>query len=163
MLHTLVPLFPAELIVLANSLLYGLWWGLLLSLVGAMLGAYLGFALVRFGGRGLLERLATKSLLKRFDHTSNRLGVTGWLLIRLTPVISFNLVNYAAGLSKMSWWTFSWTTALGILPVTTLITVTADQLSRGQRLGIWLLSILSLVATFFYFLKRKEQRVYDPN
>ena len=45
-------------------------------------------------------------------------GTGTLLLARLTPVISFNLVNYAAGLSGVGWWTFTWTTAVGILPIT---------------------------------------------
>jgi len=36
-------------------------------------------------------------------------------------VISFNLINYAAGLTTISWWTFTWATALGILPLTCLM------------------------------------------
>jgi uncharacterized membrane protein YdjX (TVP38/TMEM64 family) len=36
----------------------------------------------------------------------------------LTPVISFNLVNYAAGLAGVPLWTFLWTTAIGIMPIT---------------------------------------------
>ena len=34
---------------------------------------------------------------------------------------AFNLVNYAAGLTSVSWLTFAWTTALGILPATILM------------------------------------------
>jgi uncharacterized membrane protein YdjX (TVP38/TMEM64 family) len=36
-------------------------------------------------------------------------------------VIAFNLINYAAGLTKVSWWTFLWTTGVGILPLTALM------------------------------------------
>ncbi len=29
------------------------------------------------------------------------------LMARFIPVIAFNLVNYAAGLTRISWWTFT--------------------------------------------------------
>ena len=35
------------------------------------------------------------------------------LFSRFLPVISFNLINYAAGLTAISWWTFSWATGIG--------------------------------------------------
>jgi uncharacterized membrane protein YdjX (TVP38/TMEM64 family) len=36
-------------------------------------------------------------------------------------VIAFNLINYAAGLTRVSWVTFLWTTGVGILPLTALM------------------------------------------
>lgn len=156
MLHSLVPLFPAELVVLANGLVYGPLWGFLLSWVGAMLGACLGFAAARYGGRRLAERFVSAERVGQFGAAARRFGVVGWLLVRLTPVISFNLVNYAAGLSPLSWWAFVWTTGLGILPVTLLMVVTADQLSHGQRLGVWLLSALTLSGLVVWWRRRKR-------
>ena len=44
---------------------------------------------------------------------------------RLVPVISFNLINYAAGILHVSWWRFLWTTSLGILPITVASVVLA--------------------------------------
>jgi uncharacterized membrane protein YdjX (TVP38/TMEM64 family) len=51
------------------------------------------------------------------------------LVLRLIPVVAFNLVNYAAGLARISWWTFTWTTALGILPAVVLLVVLGNRLA----------------------------------
>jgi len=42
-------------------------------------------------------------------------------------MISFNLINYVAGLAGVSWWTFTWTTAVGILPLTVLLAVVGER------------------------------------
>ncbi len=48
------------------------------------------------------------------------------LILRLIPIIAFNLINYAVGLARISWWTFTWTTGLGILPMTLLMEAIAS-------------------------------------
>ena len=50
--------------------------------------------------------------------------------MRLIPVIAFNLINYAAGLARVRWWTFTWTTALGIVPLVFLMVAAGDQLKN---------------------------------
>src|SRR3546814_6042815 len=62
-------------------------------------------------------------------------------LARFLPVISFNLVNYAAGLTRISWWTFGWTTGLGILPMTILMAAMGDQ--AGRMPWHWWLALLA--------------------
>ena len=69
------------------------------------------------------------------------------LAARFVPVIAFNLINYAAGLTAISWWTFIWTTGLGILPLTVLMVTMGDQmhyltsgewaLFAGFAVGFW--------------------------
>ena len=51
-------------------------------------------------------------------------------------MISFNLINYAAGLTAISWWTFSWATGLGILPLTFLMVAGGDWPVVGRCRGL---------------------------
>ena len=44
-------------------------------------------------------------------------------------MISFNLINYAAGILHVGWWRFLWTTSLGILPITVASVVLGNQLT----------------------------------
>ena len=53
-------------------------------------------------------------------------------------MIAFNLINYAAGLSRVRWRTFAWTTGLGILPPTVLMVAFGDALERLPWI-LWLL------------------------
>ncbi len=119
-LHSFVPV-PAEIIAVANGMLFGPFWGIVVTWSGAMLGAASAFAAARWLGR---------PVICRFIAAERRAAIERWtvqpgslLLLRLVPVVSFNLVNFAAGLAGAGWWDFLWTTALGILPLTVLSVV----------------------------------------
>jgi uncharacterized membrane protein YdjX (TVP38/TMEM64 family) len=73
-------------------------------------------------------------------------------LARFLPVISFNLVNYAAGLTKISWWTFGWTTGVGILPVTILMAAMGDQV--GKMPWSWWLALFATAAVVWLVVQR---------
>ncbi len=127
-IHSFVP-FPAEILAIANGMIYGPVWGSLVTWIGAMLGAYLAFGLARCLGRPLVLHLVTRRKLQSIDvWTETRGGIT-LLVSRLIPMIAFNLINYAAGLTRISWWTFTWATGLGILPITILMAVLGHNMA----------------------------------
>src|SRR3546814_183370 len=139
-LHSFVP-FPAELVALANGMLYGPVWGTIITWAGAMLGAFLAFGLSRVFGRPFVESVVARRHWQRIDDWTGEHAAQMVFLARFLPVISFNLVNYAAGLTRISWWTFGWTTGLGILPMTILMAAMGDQ--AGRMPWPWWLELLA--------------------
>ncbi len=125
--HSFVP-FPAELVAIANGMLFGPVFGTLITWTGAMLGAYLAFGLARWLGRPFVRAVVSERHQAAIDRWAERQGGGALLFSRFLPVISFNLINYAAGLTAISWWTFTWATGLGILPLTCLMVVMGDRL-----------------------------------
>ncbi len=128
-IHSFVP-FPAEFLAIANGMVYGLVWGTVITWTGAMLGAFLAFGLARKFGRPFVERMVTR---KDWHIWDNRMAAQGGHLVlisRFIPIIAFNLINYAAGLMRVSWWTFGWATGIGILPMTILMVVVGDNIEN---------------------------------
>ena len=126
-LHSFVP-FPAEFVAIANGMVYGPVWGTVITWVGAMLGALLAFGLARLFGRPFVHAVLAKRHWTTVDVWVARHGAGAVLVSRFMPVISFNLINYAAGLTCIHWWTFTWATGVGILPLTTLMVVLGDRI-----------------------------------
>ena len=119
--HSFVP-FPAEFVAVANGMLFGVVWGVVITWTGAMLGAVAAFGLARLLGRPFVAKMVRgKDNWRRIDQWTVDQGWQVLLISRFIPVIAFNLVNYAAGLTGVSWLTFAWTTALGILPAVVLM------------------------------------------
>ena len=105
-LHSFVP-FPAEFVAFANGMTYGPLWGTAITWSGAMLGAWIAFGLARKFGRPFVERMVAK---RHWHHLDDWAAKEGWqvvLVARFIPVIAFNLINYAAGLTRLTWWQFT--------------------------------------------------------
>jgi uncharacterized membrane protein YdjX (TVP38/TMEM64 family) len=143
-LHSFVP-FPAELVAMANGMVYGVFWGTLITWAGAMLGAWLAFGLARWLGRPFVLAMVARRHHERLDDWLARHGGGMLFLSRFVPVISFNLINYAAGLSAISWWTFTWATGLGILPLTFLMVLMGEHLWSSEP-ALWAGLLLPLTA-----------------
>ena len=119
-LHSFVP-FPAEILALCAGAVYGTVWGTVLIWVGAMIGASLSFALARWLGQPFVNAVLGPTSRARLDGWTADQGAVALLVARFIPIIAFNLINYAAGLTRVGWGTFLWTTGLGILPLTVLM------------------------------------------
>ncbi len=155
-IHSFVP-FPAEFLAIANGMVYGSFWGTIITWVGAMSGAFLAFALTRKLGQPFVRKMVPKKKAQTVDQWVARHGVETLFISRFIPVISFNLVNYAAGLTKISWMTFAWTTGAGILPMTILMVVMGDQI-HTLPWSVWILLFLGgfLLLLFFHLFRRKQ-------
>jgi uncharacterized membrane protein YdjX (TVP38/TMEM64 family) len=136
-LHSFVP-FPAEFVTFANGMVYGPVWGTVITWSGAMLGAFAAFAVARGLGRPFVESLVATRDWHSLDDWAARDGWQVLLISRFLPVIAFNLINYAAGLTRVTWWTFAWTTGLGILPLTVVFVVMGDNI-ESLGWGSWAL------------------------
>lgn len=135
-LHSFIP-FPAEILALANGIVYGSLWGFAITWIGAMLGAYLAFGIARLFGRPFVKMLIPEKHWEGLEAWSHNEGGITLLLSRFVPVIAFNLINYAAGLTHISWWTFTWATGIGILPLTVLLPVMGDR-TADLPAGVWI-------------------------
>ncbi len=164
--HSFVP-FPGEFVAFANGMLYGTFWGTVITWTGAMLGAYAAFGLSRLLGRPFVAAMVTARNWQAVDDWAEQQGWQVVLVARFLPVIAFNLVNYAAGLTRISWWTFTWTTGLGILPMTALMVTMGDHydslgwqvwaLLLAAGVGLWL-----IVRLRFHFLPARRAGPLTP-
>lgn len=154
--HSFLP-FPAEIIALANGMLYGPLWGSVITWAGAMLGAIIAFALARLLGRPFVHRVLSGRHRQQLSEWSQESGGQALLIGRLIPLIAFNLLNYGAALTDISWWTFIWATGLGILPLTIMLNVFGDNmLTMTAWNWVWLL--LGALAVLVWVLVRRRSR-----
>lgn len=143
--HSFVP-FPAEILACANGMVYGPLWGTVITWVGAMLGASAAFGLARWLGRPFVQRIVSPRHRQQLAVWSEECGGISLLIGRLIPVIAFNLINYAAALTEISWWTFLWATGIGILPLTILLNVMGDRMLTIPLWGWMLIGAVAIVA-----------------
>jgi uncharacterized membrane protein YdjX (TVP38/TMEM64 family) len=109
--------FLAPVISAVGGLLFGIVWGTLLVLVVATISAFVPFYLARRLGRDWVEsKLEGKRLDEIYQQSEGSKGFTFVLLMRLIPVLPWEVQNYVVGLTKVSPPTFVVGTMLGIIP-----------------------------------------------
>lgn len=106
---------PKALLTIAGGALFGLWSGAVLSLVGALVGAVVAFGLGRVLGREAVDRL-TRGRVQRVDALLTAHGLSAVLLVRLVPLVPFDVINYAAGLTGVRVRHFVLGSAIGMVP-----------------------------------------------
>lgn len=137
-----LPSFP---LIYANGLLFGTLWGGILSWTAVLASAALCFGLARRWGRPVVERFASPAALRRADALFAHYGVFAVLLARLLPFTAFDLLSYAAGLTRMRLAPFLVATAIGMTPAIFLMAAAGDlgRAAPWTLLG-FLLGILAL-------------------
>lgn len=157
-LHSVV-FVPAEFITISSLVIFGPMWGLMYAWVGAMLGASVSFGLARLWGRPLVTYFVSPQILQRLDDFIEREGAAGMLTLRLIPLVSFNALNYTAGLTQMTWWRFLWTTGLGILPMEVLLAVLYHS-AQGKTSAVIGLTVVGLAVLVGFLVRRRVVKKY---
>jgi pyruvate/2-oxoglutarate dehydrogenase complex dihydrolipoamide dehydrogenase (E3) component/uncharacterized membrane protein YdjX (TVP38/TMEM64 family) len=148
-------LIPGSVLTIASGSLFGLPLGFLVVFLGANLGALFSFLL----GRTLLRRkveswAAAHPKFHALDQAMGRQDFKIVLLMRLSPVFPFVLLNYFLGLTAVRIAAYIAASALGMLPAMVLFVyagaAAGDALaSEPGRAGFYLqvLEYLGLAAT----------------
>lgn len=135
LVHAVVP-FPAEIPTAAAGFAYGFAAALPLMLACWLASALLAYALAHTYGRPLARRVVGAQRLESGERLVARGGVRALLLIRLMPLIPFNLVCYAGGLARVPVRRYAWTTLVGMTPVIAAVVWLGARL-REPRLADW--------------------------
>jgi len=131
-------LLPGSVLTAGAGFAYGPLWGALVVSPVSVVAATLAFVLGRTVARGWIARRIAGS--PRFAAIDDAVGESGFkivLLLRLSPLFPFSVLNYALGLTRMSLRDYFVASALGMLPGTLLyvylgsIVTSASQLTAG--------------------------------
>lgn len=128
---------PAFMITFTNGLLFGMWWGAFLSWSSAMVGAAICFYLARLFGRPLVERMVGETSLEFADSFFEKYGRYAVFLARLIPVISFDVISYASGLTAIGFLEFFIATGLGQLPATIVYSYLGQSMTGTIKIVFW--------------------------
>jgi len=114
-----VLMIPGFLLTLGAGFLFGVVWGTVAASIGSVTGATLAFLLGRTLGRGFIERrMANHPKFAAIDRAVAKRGFKIVLLIRLVPIIPFNVTNYLFGLTQVSLRDYVLASWLGMFPAT---------------------------------------------
>lgn len=146
-----VVLAPEAVLTIAAGFAYG-FWGLPIVLVAATIGASLAFLIARYLARDKVRQLLESR--RKIAAIDKAVAEDGWkvvALLRLSPLIPFNLQNYLFGVTAIPFPHFVAATFAGIIPGTVLYTyigVLGNAAGDGGP-ARWALFGVGLLATVF--------------
>lgn len=152
-----VAFIPGSLLTLAAGAIFGLVEGTIYTLIGATLGASGAFLVARYVARRRIERkIAGNAKFAAIDKAVGKEGFKIVALLRLSPAFPFNLLNYALGLTKVTFWQYL-AASIAMLPGTLLyvyygkaagsLAALAGGARTGNSFGSYLVLGLGLAAT----------------
>ena len=94
---------PAIIFSTANTLIFGIVPGIILSVLAETVGVTISFILLRFFFRDTARRIISKNKrLRSIDKYSSKKGFTVMLIARMVPYLPSGLLNAAGALSSMT-------------------------------------------------------------
>ncbi len=151
---------PGSVMTLLGGALFGPVWGTIINVSGATIGATIAFLIARYVSADWVARKAGGRLGRLIEGVE----AEGWrfvALTRLVPLVPFNLLNYALGLTRIRLGHYVLTTAVCMIPggiaYTYLGYAGREALGGGEGVAQKILLALGLVAAIA-FLPRLIKR-----
>lgn len=172
-------LVPGSLLTLGAGFLFGVGVGTAAVSAGSVAGACAAFGAGRTLARGPIEaKVAAYRRFRAIDEAVGRQGFKIVLLTRLSPLFPFTLLNYAYGVTRVSFRDYALASWIGMLPGTLLyvyVGSAARSLAEllagdvegglGQKLlfGLGLLATVVVTALLTRIARRALREVVGEN
>ena len=110
---------PAIIFSTANTLIFGIFWGIVISVAAETVGVTISFLLFRFFFRDLAKKTIAKSkFLSSIDKYSSKKGFEVMLIARMVPYLPSGLLNAVGALSSLSLLDYFLASLIGKFPST---------------------------------------------
>jgi uncharacterized membrane protein YdjX (TVP38/TMEM64 family) len=167
---------PAALLTLGAGVIFGVTWGSIYVFIGATLGAIAAFLVGRYLAQGWVkEKISSYKKFAIIDKAVSKEGLKIVLLVRLSPLFPFNLLNYAFGITSVSFQDYL-IGSVGMIPGTIMyvyfgslvgdIALIGSKNQAGNIILHWVIQIMGLIATIavtVYVTKIAKKALKDEN
>ena len=165
LLFSILPIFffPVPILALAGGLAFGVWKGSFYTIIGASINCILMYLIAKYIGKEQVDRYLDKHLSedvkKRIASKETDIGFYLFVL-RLTPIIPYNLINYMSGLLDIELKKYIIISILGIMPGTAVYLNMGDKAinykSKEFVLSVVFMVVLVILANLLTkYLKKK--------
>jgi uncharacterized membrane protein YdjX (TVP38/TMEM64 family) len=144
----------------ASGALFGVGWGIFYSMLGDVIGGCVCFWISRLLGRGIVERFSGAGALDRVEEFTSSSG--DWRMVlfgRLALSSVYNLVSYAAGLTKLPFRQYLLVTVFGGVLHTSFLVVLGASVVLDWRLRLTVYAGIVVLAFFTLIGSRRLQLV----
>ncbi len=150
---------PAIIFSTANTLIFGIFWGIVLSVAAETVGVTVSFLLLRFFFRDTAKKLIKKSrLLRSIDKYSSKKGFAVMLIARMVPYMPSGVLNAVGALSSLSLRDYFLASFIGKFPSTGIEAIighdTITQQEDFTRIIVVIIFAIALIIGALWYERR---------
>lgn len=149
-------ILPSNLLAIISGNIFGALFGFSLIMICYFISATVAFYLSRFMGKDFVEIIMGNKFMKLDKNIESR-GFKILFLIRLPPVIPFDALSYACGLTKIKYKDFITASLLGIFPETICYSILGTSFMNPLSIKFIIpiiILIIGVVLAKFVILKK---------
>lgn len=166
-LNTVSIMPPIAALSLTAGLAFGAVWGAFYLMIGAMIGTTAAFLISRYFGRIFIEKML-KGKFNKLDEKLAKNGFMTILFFRVIPLVPYEALNYAGGLSCIKFKDYFLATFLGLIPGVIVsaffggslgeIKSIRDMFAPKFLIAIGLIALIIAVPTIYQIVKRRIKK-----
>jgi uncharacterized membrane protein YdjX (TVP38/TMEM64 family) len=150
-IQVVVAPIPGEAIEFLGGYVFGVWAGMLYSMIGLILGSCFAFGIARIFEKQAVEKFVSPQLRRKFAYLIGHEGVILSFLLFLIPGFPKDALCYILGLTPMHWSIFLIISTIGRIPGTLMSTLQGAKAFDQQYITLLiLLGISALIILLFY-------------
>ena len=137
---------PAIIFSTANTIIFGIVPGIILSVIAETVGVTISFQLLRFFFRDSARKIIAKNKkLQSIDKYSSKNGFKVMLIARMVPYVPSGLLNAAGALSSLSLMDYFVASLIGKFPSTSIEAIIGHDAILNEQ-GYWRIVISVILA-----------------
>lgn len=147
-LKPLLIVIPSAMLSVAGGILFGPTKGFIFNMIGFFISGTLAFYLARFLGKDFVDGILKGKVLS-LNNNMEQNGFKILFLLRLPPVLPYDPLSYACGLTKIKYPAFILASLLGVVPETLCYSFMGQNILNPCSAKFIIPLIIIVVATVF--------------
>ena len=152
-LRTLVVFAPYYIMVIIGGNLFGPYRGTLYTLIAVIISSSLAFFISRKAGAFFLKKGKTS---EKYVAVIERHGFKILMFMRFSLVFPYDVINYAAGLTTLSYKHFLVANLVGLMPEILLLTLFGEHLNNPFTASFKIVSLILVILVFCLVVFKKS-------
>lgn len=158
---------PIAPLSLAAGLAFGAVQGAIFLMIGAIIGTSATFMISRFFVRGLVEKML-KGKFKGLDEKLKKHGFMTVLFFRVVPLVPYEVLNYASGLSRIKFKDYFLATLLGLIPGVVIAAFFGGSLGEIRSfkdifvpkfmVAVGLMILILIIPVIYQIIKKRDRK-----
>lgn len=141
-------IIPTNIIAILAGAIFGTVEGFLLTMGGFFIAGTIAFYISRLLGREFIEKLLGDRFI-RLDNKMEEHGFKVLFMLRLPPILPYDPLSYACGITKIRYKDFILASLLGVVPETICYSIMGANADNPLSVEFILPIVLVVLATLF--------------